>query len=217
MESGSTEWCAMELAKDNFYHNIPKDWITAKVWDVLCKNPVYKDYVKENARYVNKKVTQKCEKTVDKPKKINYINNTNETTTNNSKGETTMENKINELLTLVKHLNARIESLELGNRPQLKKLRENKEEAPKKTVENIVKKTAEKTAVISEKQELMKLQKKARLQEQNLTKKQMGEYTKLISEQWHIINKKIGKADKAARSMAFVKARFSCLKKVRAI
>jgi hypothetical protein len=163
------------------------------------------------------KVTQKCEKTIAKPKKINYINNTNETTTNNSKGDKTMENKINELLTLVKHLNARIESLELGNRPQLKKLREKKEEAPKKAVEKIVKKTAEKTAVTAEKQELMKLQKKARIQENALTKKQMGEYTKLITEQCRIINKKIAKTEKAARSMAFVKARISCLKKARAI
>lgn len=169
----------------------------------------------------NEKVTQKCEKSVAKPKKINYINNTNETTTNNSKGETTMENtmenKINELLTLVKHLNARIESLELGNRPQLKKLREKKEEAPKKTVEKIVKKTAEKTAVTSEKQELMKLQKKARESEKTLTKKQMGEYTKLITEKCREINKTIAKTDKSARSIAFVKARISCLKKARAI
>ena len=167
------------------------------------------------------KVTQKCEKSVAKPKKINYINNTNETTTNNSKGETTMENtmenKINELLTLVKHLNARIESLELGNRPQIKKLREKKEEAPKKAVKKIVKKTAEKTSVTSEKQELMNLQKKAREGEKTLSKKQMAQYTKLITEQCRTINKKFDKADKSARSMAFVKARISCLKQARAI
>ena len=56
MKSGSTEWCAMLLAKDNYAHNIPKEWITEKVWAVLLKNPVYKDYVKKNAHYVNKKL-----------------------------------------------------------------------------------------------------------------------------------------------------------------
>ena len=52
----SQEKCAMLLAKDNNSHNIPKEWITAKVWAVLLKNPVYKDYVKKNASYVNKKL-----------------------------------------------------------------------------------------------------------------------------------------------------------------
>lgn len=62
MESGSTEWCAMELAKDNYAHNIPKEWITAKVWAVLLKNPVYKDYVKKNASFVNNNVNKKLHK-----------------------------------------------------------------------------------------------------------------------------------------------------------
>lgn len=54
MKSGSTEWCAMMLAKDNYSHNIPKEWITEKVWAVLLKNSVYKDYVKKNAKFVTK-------------------------------------------------------------------------------------------------------------------------------------------------------------------
>lgn len=53
-EKESAEKCAMMLAKDNFSHNIPKEWITEKVWAVLLKNPVYKDYVKENAKFVTK-------------------------------------------------------------------------------------------------------------------------------------------------------------------
>lgn len=61
MKSGSNEWCAMMLAKDNYYHNIPKEWITEKVWAVLLKNPVYKDYVKENAIYVNKNLQKDAE------------------------------------------------------------------------------------------------------------------------------------------------------------
>lgn len=55
----SQEKCAMMLAKDNNSHNIPKEWITEKVWAVLLKNPVYADYVKKNARYVNKKLHKK--------------------------------------------------------------------------------------------------------------------------------------------------------------
>ena len=64
MVSGSTEWCAMELAKDNYAHNIPKEWITEKVWAVLLKNPVYKDYVKKYSN-VNKKLPKKDKKSLD--------------------------------------------------------------------------------------------------------------------------------------------------------
>ena len=45
----------------------------------------------------------------------------------------------------------------------------------------------------------------------------MAQYTKLITEQCRKINKQIDKTDKSARSIAFVKARISCLKKARAI
>ena len=74
MVSGSTEWCAMELAKDNYAHNIPKEWITEKVWAVLLKNPVYKDYVKkfsnvnknfQSTNIVNKKLHKKDKKSLD--------------------------------------------------------------------------------------------------------------------------------------------------------
>ena len=225
MESGSTEWCAMELAKDNYSHNIPKDWITAEVWEVICKNPVYKDYVKENARYVNKLLHKNSEKTIDKPSKNFYINNTNETTNKNSKGDKIMKlnnadisanieqltNKVNELLERIAVLEGR--KTENHN---FKKLRERKDEAPK-TETKKVEAPKKKTAVTNEKRELLKLQKKARIQENALTKKQMAQYTKLITEQCRKINKKIDKTDKSARSIAFVKARISCLKKARAI
>jgi hypothetical protein len=65
MESGSNVWCAMILAKDNYAHNIPHEWINEKVWAVLLKNPVYKDYVKKNASYVNKKLHKKVKKSID--------------------------------------------------------------------------------------------------------------------------------------------------------
>ena len=50
------EHLAMLLAKDNYAHNIPKEWINENVWAVLLKNPVYKDYVKKNSGFVNKKL-----------------------------------------------------------------------------------------------------------------------------------------------------------------
>ena len=53
-EKESAEKCAMLLAEDDCSHNIPKEWITEKVWAVLLKNPVYKDYVKKNAKFVTK-------------------------------------------------------------------------------------------------------------------------------------------------------------------
>ena len=59
-EKEITEKCAMVLAEDeNCSHNIPKEWINEKVWAVLLKNPVYKEYVKKNASYVNKKLQNK--------------------------------------------------------------------------------------------------------------------------------------------------------------
>lgn len=55
-EKKLNEYCAMMLAKSDYARNIPKEWITAKVWAVLLKNPVYKDYVKKNASFVNDNV-----------------------------------------------------------------------------------------------------------------------------------------------------------------
>ena len=173
----------------------------------------------------NEKVTQKCEKTIDKPSEINYINNTNETTTKNSKGDKTMKlnntditanieqltNKVNELLERIAVLEGR--NTETHN---FKKLREKKTEAPKAETKK-VEAPKKKTSVTDEKRELLNLQKKARIQENALTKKQMAQYTKLITEQCRKINKKFDKTDKSARSIAFVKARISCLKKARAI
>ena len=60
-EKESAEKCAMLLAEDDCSHNIPKEWITEKVWAVLLKNPVYKDYVKKNAKFV----TKNLQKTAD--------------------------------------------------------------------------------------------------------------------------------------------------------
>lgn len=190
-----------------------------------------RDCVKEmndllkDALNVNDNLHKNSEKTIDKPSEINYINNTNETTTKNSKGDKTMKlnntditanieqltNKVNELLERIAVLEGR--KTETHN---FKKLRERKDEAPKAETKK-VEAPKKKTSVTDEKRELLNLQKKARIQENALTKKQMAQYTKLITEQCRKINKQIDKTDKSARSIAFVKARISCLKKARAI
>ena len=161
--------------------------------------------VKENeARFVNKKLQKNL---LTKQKTISKLTTSNETTNTNSKGDKTMENKINELLTLVKHLTARIESLETGNRPQIKKLRERKDEAPKAIVKKV--------AATADKSEILKLQKKVREGEKTLTKKQLTQYNFFYGQEWRKINKTIDLNDKLARSMAFTKARLNCLKKAR--
>lgn len=190
-----------------------------------------RDCVKEmndllkDALNVNNNLHKNSEKTIDKPSEINYINNTNETKTTNKKVNTMknlnsaeitanieqLTNKVNELLERIAVLEGR--KTETHN---FKKLRERKDEAPKAEAKN-VESPKKKTSVTDEKRELLNLQKKARIQENALTKKQMAQYTKLITEQCRKINKQIDKTDKSARSIAFVKARISCLKKARAI
>lgn len=165
--------------------------------------------VKENeTRFVSKKLHKNL---LTKPKNVSKLTTSNETNNTNSKGDKTMENKINELLTLVKHLTARIESLETGNRPQIKKLRERKEEAPKSEKKAIAKKVAAPT----DKGEILKLQKKVREGEKTLTKKQLTQYNFFYGQEWRKINKTIDLNDKLARSMAFTKARLNCLKKAK--
>lgn len=173
--------------------------------------------VKENeTRFVNKKFTQKCEKSVDKPSKINYINNTNETKTTNKKVNTMknlnsaeitanieqLTNKVNELLERIAVLEGR--KTETHN---FKKLRERKDEAPKTETKKV--------AVPTEKSEILKLQKKVREGEKTLTKKQLTQYNFFYGQEWRKINKTIDLNDKLARSMAFTKARLNCLKKAR--
>lgn len=189
-----------------------------------------RDCVKEmndllkDALNVNDNLHKNSEKTIDKPSEINYINNTNETKTTNKKVNTMklnntditanieqLTNKVNELLERIAVLEGR-----KNETHNFKKLREKKDEAPKAETKK-VEAPKKKTAVTNEKRELLNLQKKARIQENALTKKQMAQYTKLITEQCRKINKQIDKTDKSARSIAFVKARISCLKKARAI
>lgn len=189
-----------------------------------------RDCVKEmndllkDALNVNNNLHKNSETTIYKPSKINYINNTNETKTTNKKANTMklnntditanieqLTNKVNELLERIAVLEGR--KTETHN---FKKLREKKDEAPKVETKK-VEAPKKKTIITNEKRELLNLQKKARFQENALTKKQMAEYTKLITEQCRKINKKIDKTDKYARSIAFVNARISCLKKARAI
>ena len=166
--------------------------------------------------------TQKCEKTIDKPQKKNYICNTNKTT-NNSKQETkTMKNtntltkiettaNIAQLTDAVNKILLRLDALEAKNvaPKQFRKLRETAEEVKKET-----KKVAKK-ANKEQKAEIVKLQKKAQEGKKSLTKKQLAQYTRMWHAKWQEINKKIDINDKAARSLAFAKGRISCLKKAR--
>lgn len=174
------------------------------------------------------KITQKCEKTIDKPSKINYINNTNETKTTNSKGDKTMKkntntlnkidttNNIAQLTEVVNRMLERLDALEAKNvapKHEFKKLRETAEEV-KKDTKKVAKKVSKK-ANKEQKAEIVKLQKRAQEGKKSLTKKQLAQYTRMWHAKWQEINKKIDINDKAARSLAFAKGRISCLKKAR--
>lgn len=151
-------------------------------------------------------------KFVAKPLRINYINNTNETTTKNSKGDKTMKKntQIEELTTLVKHLTARIEMLEKGERPKFKKLRERGEQKVE-TVKKVEPKKATKNPQVTE------LQKKAKEMKGKMTKNQLSVYGKLWSKKWQFVNKSIDITKKDERSMAFAKGRIECAKKAMAL
>lgn len=174
------------------------------------------------------KITQKCEKTIDKPSKINYINNTNETKTTNSKGDKTMKkntntlnkidttNNIAQLTEVVNRMLERLDALEAKNvapKHEFKKLRETAVET-KKVAKKVAKKVSKK-ANKEQKAEIVKLQKRAQEGKKSLTKKQLAQYTRMWHAKWQEINKKIDINDKAARSLAFAKGRISCLKKAR--
>ena len=228
MESGSTEWCAMELAKDNYAHNIPREWINEKVWAVLLKNPVYADYVKKNSIFVSKFLPSNI---LTKPKTNTKFGISNKTT-NNSKQETkTMAKKnsnetttlntteitanIAQLTDVVNKMLSRLTALESKNvapKQEFKKLRETAEEVKKET-KKVAKKA--KKANKEQKAEIVKLQKKAQEGKKSLTKKQLAQYTRMWHAKWQEINKKIDINDKAARSLAFAKGRIACLKKAR--
>lgn len=221
MRIGSTEWCAMNMAKDNYAHNIPKEWITAKVWAVLLKNPVYADYVKKNSSFVNKILPSAL---LTKQKNVSKLPITNETTTNNSKGDKTMAKKnsnetttlntteitanIAQLTDVVNKMLARLNALEAKNvaPKQFKKLRETAEEVKKnvKKVKKVVK--VKKNPVI------VNLQKKAMAMKETMTKAQLAAYEKMWSKKWSMVNKSIDKNKKEERSMAFAKGRIECAK-----
>ena len=225
------EKCAMTMAEDDCAHNIPHEWITAKVWAVLLKNPVYKDYVKKYSSYVNKNLLSNP---LTKPKNVSKLYITNETKTTNSKQETkTMKKNTNKLITeldntmltsnvaqltdAVNKILVRLDALEAKNvapKQEFKKLRESAEEV-KKNVKKIEPKKVIKKANNEQKAEIVKLQKRAQKAKKSLTKKQLAQYTRMWHAKWQEINKTIDINDKAARSLAFAKGRISCLKKAR--
>ena len=181
-----------------------------------------KGYIDLDEPNVNKNFTQKCKKTVAKQKNNCYIKNTNETKTTNSKGDNSMNKKIDELLTLVKNLTNRVAELETKQTaPRFKKLREHKEEPKTEKIVKVEKKVEApkapkvKTANAEQKAEIVKLQKKAQEGKKSLTAKQMTQYKRLWHAKWQEVNKTIDINDKAARSLAFAKGRIACLKKAR--
>lgn len=181
---------------------------------------------------VNNNLHKNSEKTIDKPKKNNYICNTNKTT-NNSTGDKTMAKKNNNKLTteldntmltsnvaqltdVVNKILERLDALEAKNvapKHEFKKLRETAVET-KKVAKKVAKKVSKK-ANKEQKAEIVKLQKRAQEGKKSLTKKQLAQYTRMWHAKWQEINKKIDINDKAARSLAFAKGRISCLKKAR--
>jgi len=173
------------------------------------------------------KITQKCEKSVAKQKTNCYINGTNETKTNNSKGDKTMKKNTNKLITeldntmltsnvaqltdAVNKILARLDALEAKNvapKHEFKKLRETAEEVKKETkkVAKVKKVKKVKNPVI------VNLQKKAMAMKETMTKAQLAAYEKMWSKKWAMVNKSIDKNKKEERSMAFAKGRIECAK-----
>ena len=166
--------------------------------------------VKENeTRFVSKKLHKNLLTTPAKKAKFNSLNETNNT---NSKGDKTMKKntQIEELTTLVKHLTARIEMLEKGERPKFKKLRECGEQKVE-TVKKVEPKKSTKNPQVTE------LQKKAKEMKGKMTKNQLSVYGKLWSKKWQFVNKSIDITKKDERSMAFAKGRIECAKKAMAL
>lgn len=183
----------------------------------------YPQCVKDKeASFVSKKLP---EEPLTKPNKKAKFNSLNETKTTNSKGDNSMNKKIDELLTLVKNLTDRVAELETKQTaPRFKKLREHKEEPkteqvvkvePKIEAPKAPKAPKVKTANKEQKAEIVKLQKKAQEGKKSLTAKQMAQYKRLWHAKWQEVNKTIDINDKAARSLAFAKGRIACLKKAR--
>lgn len=169
--------------------------------------------VKENeTRFMNKNLHSDL---LTKPNNNAKFNSLNETNNTNSKGDKTMKNlnsaeitaNIEQLTNKVNELLERIAVLECRKTDthNFKKLRERKE-APK---------VAKKVEAPTDKGEILKLQKKVREGEKTLTKKQLTQYNFFYGQEWRKINKTIDLNDKLARSMAFTKARLSCLKKAK--
>lgn len=181
-----------------------------------------KGYIDLDEPNVNKKLPENLLK---EPNKNTKFNSLNETKTTNSKGDNSMNKKIDELLTLVKNLTDRVAELEnKQTAPRFKKLREHKEEPKTEKVVKVEKKVEApkapkapkvKTANAEQKAEIVKLQKKAQEGKKTLTAKQMAQYKRLWHAKWQEVNKTIDINDKAARSLAFAKGRIACLKKAR--
>jgi len=196
---------------------------TSKLLDEYHKN------VKQRCDELHKEFESKNlhSNILTKPKNSSKLYITNETKTNNSKGDKTMKKNTNKLITeldntmltsnvaqltdAVNKILARLDALEAKNvapKHEFKKLRETAEEVKKETkkVAKVKKVKKVKNPVI------VNLQKKAMAMKETMTKAQLAAYEKMWSKKWAMVNKSIDKNKKEERSMAFAKGRIECAK-----
>lgn len=171
---------------------------------------------------INKNVTKDLHKSdtksIDKDKEINYINNTDQSTTTNKKVNTMKNNNtltnadiINNIYQLTDKVNELLERIKVleGSKPVIKPLKGATEEV-KKDIKTVAKKVEPKKN--KRNPEILKLQKKAKEMKEKMTKNQLSVYGKLWGKKWQFVNKSIDLNKKDERSMAFAKGRIECAK-----
>lgn len=178
-----------------------------------------KGYIDINKKNVTKDLHKSDNKSIDKDKEINYINNTKKSTTTNKKVNTMKKNNtltnaditnnIYQLTEAVNKILSRLESLE-AKKTVIKPLRGAVEEV-KKDIKTVAKKVEPKKN--KRNPEILKLQKKAKEMKEKMTKNQLAIYGKLWGKKWQFVNKSIDLNKKDERSMAFAKGRIECAKK----
>lgn len=181
-----------------------------------------KGYIEINKENVNNNLHKSDNKSIDKKKEINYINNTKKSLTTNKKVNTMknnntltnadITNNIVQLTEAVNKILERLDSLE-AKKTVIKPLRGAAEEV-KKDIKKVAKKVEQKN---KRNPEIVKLQKKAKEMKDKMTKNQLSVYSKLWGKKWQFVNKSIDITKKAERSMAFAKGRIECAKKAMAL
>lgn len=177
-----------------------------------------KGYIDINKKNVTKDLHKSDNKSIDKDKEINYINNTKKSTTTNKKVNTMknndtltnadITNNIYQLTEAVNKILSRLESLE-AKKTIIKPLKGAAEEV-KKDIKKVAKNVEPKKN--KRNPEILKLQKKAKEMKEKMTKNQLAAYSRSWGKEWQRVNKTIDINDKEARSLAFAKGRIKCAK-----